>query len=94
MNLSAQTTPRLSPQVVSHTIEDTVALLDTNSGVYYTVDGPGIILVEMCDGEATLEQVAQQVCEEYEVGEDEALADLIELTEALAEEGLVLVDGD
>ncbi|MFP4249580.1 MAG: PqqD family protein [Armatimonadota bacterium] len=92
MSISAATTPRLASHAVTHTIEGTAALLNVNTGIYYTVDGAGIILVEMCDGETTLGQVARAVCAEYDVEEDRALDDLIELTEALVEEGLVLAD--
>ena len=92
MRVSADAKLRLVPHAVSHTLEDTLALLNINTGVYYTVDGAGIALVEACGAGATLRQIAQQVCEEYEVEEDEVLADLIELAEDLLAEGLVAVD--
>lgn len=94
MQISAETTPRLAPHAVSQTIEGTAALLNVNSGIYYTVEGAGTMLVEMCDGETTLRQIAEGVCSEYEVEEEQALADLIELTETLREEGLVVIDED
>ncbi|MGM0493382.1 MAG: PqqD family protein [Armatimonadota bacterium] len=92
MGISAATTPRLASHAVTHTIEGTAALLNVNSGIYYTIDGAGIILVEMCDGEATLTEIAQAVCAEYDVEEERALEDLIELTEALLDEGLIVTD--
>lgn len=88
----ADTRLHLAPQVVSHTLEDTVALLNVDTGLYYTVDGPGIILVESCGSGKSLRQITEQVCGEYEVEEEEALADLIELAEDLLAEGLVTVD--
>lgn len=94
MPVNADTRLRLAPHAVSHTLEDTLALLDVNTGVYYTVDGAGIALVEACGTGTTLQQVARQVCREYEVEEEEVLADLIELAHDLLAEGLVVVDED
>jgi len=92
MSVSAATKLRLAPQAVSHTLEDTLALLNVNTGLYYTLDGAGIALIESCGTGATLRQVAQQICREYEVDEEEALADTIELAEGLLAEGLVVLD--
>ena len=94
MPINANSTLRLAPQTVSHTLEDTVALLNVNSGLYYTLDGAGIALIEASGNGATLQQVAQQICREYEVDEAEALADMIELADELLAEGLVVVDED
>jgi len=94
MSVSAATKLRLTPQAVSHILEDTLALLNVNSGLYYTLDGAGTALIESCGAGATLQQVVQQICREYEVDEEEALADMIELAEDLLAEGLVVVDED
>lgn len=93
MPVSAESTLVLAPHAVSHVLEDTVALLDINTGVYYTLDGAGIILMAACGTGTSLTEIAQQVCREYEVDEEQALADLIELAEELVAEGLVVVDG-
>ncbi len=94
MPMNAETKLRLAPHAVSHTLEDTLALLNANTGVYYTVDGIGIALVETCGTGTTLQQLAQQACSEYEVEEEEVLSDLIELAQDLLAEGLVVVDED
>ena len=84
----AESRLRLSPHTVTHTLDDAVALLDVNAGAYYTIDEPGIVLVEMCREGATLGKVAERLAREYEVEEEEALGDMIELAEELLEAGL------
>ena len=92
MSVTADTRLRLAEQVVTHALEDTLALLDVNTGVYYTIDGVGVLLGDMFGAGVTLRQVAQRICAEYDVEEEEVVADLIELADDLLAEGLVAVD--
>jgi hypothetical protein len=88
MNLGAETRVRMAAHTVTRTLDDTVALLDVNSGTYYTIDEVGIIFVELCGEGASLGEIARRVASEYEVGENEALGDLAALAEELVTEGL------
>ena len=92
MPITADTRLRLAEQVVAHALEDTLALLDVNTGVYYTIDGVGVLLGDMFGTGITLREVAQRISAEYEVEEEEVVADLVELAEDLLAEGLVVVD--
>lgn len=92
MSPTAETSLRLTPHTVTHTLEDTVALLDVNSGMYYTIDEVGILLIETLGTKATLADAATRVTEQYEVTHEEALGDLIDLAEELLAEGLVEPD--
>lgn len=67
MSFRAETRLRLTPHTVARTLDDSVALLDVNSGAYYTIDEVGIIFVEMCATGASLGEIAHRVASEYEV---------------------------
>jgi hypothetical protein len=91
MDVSAETRVRPAPHVVTRVVEDTLALLDVNSGAYFSVNEIGVLLMEMSAAGAALGEVAERVASEYEVTKAEALNDLIELAEDLIREGLVEV---
>lgn len=88
MTLGAETQLRLTTHTVARALEDSVALLDVDSGTYYTIDEVGIIFVEMCGEGACLGDIARRVASQYEVDEAQALSDLKELAQDLIQEGL------
>lgn len=94
MSITADTRLRLAQQVVTHALEDTLALLDVNTGVYYTIDGVGVMLGDMFGTGLTLGQIAQRISEQYEADKEEVVADLVELADDLLAEGLVVVDDE
>ena len=90
--MEAATRVKRAAHAVSRVVDDTVAILDVNSGAYYSIDEVGIIFMEMCADGATLGEISERVVSEYDVGAEEALGDMIALAGELLEEGLVEVD--
>jgi hypothetical protein len=91
MDLSAETRVKPASHVVTRVVDDTLALLDVNSGAYFSVNEVGVLFMEMLEAGATFGEIAERVASEYEVTEEEALQDLIELAEDLIREGLIEV---
>ena len=93
MALSAETRVSFAPHVVTRVMDDTLAILDVNSGAYFAIDDLGTVFMEMAKAGATLGGIAERVASEYEVTEEQVLEDLIELAEDLIREGLVEIGG-
>ncbi len=89
MDLSAETRVKPAAHVVTRVVDDTLALLDVNSGAYFSVNEVGVLFMEMSEAGTTLGEIAERVASEYEVTQEEALNDLVELAEDLIREGLV-----
>lgn len=70
-------------------IEDEAVVLNLDNGHYYVLNETGRIIWEMLDGKHTLSQIADHLCEQFEVERDEALADIYKLTDDLVKEGLI-----
>lgn len=94
MSLSPETRLQRAPQVVARLVDDTLALLDADSGAYFSVNEIGALFMDMSEQAASLAEIAERVAAEYEVSREEALADLTELAEDLVREGLVQVRTD
>lgn len=91
MDLSAGTRVKSASHVVTRVVDDTLALLDVNSGAYFAVNEVGVLFMQMSEDGATFGEIAERVASEYEVTKEEALNDLIELANDLIREGLVEV---
>lgn len=93
MDLSADTRISFAPHVVTRVVDDTLAILDVNSGAYFAIDDMGALLMQMSESGVDLGRIADRVATEYEVTREQALEDLIELAEDLVREGLVEIRG-
>ena len=71
-----------------NTIDEEAVVLNLDNGHYYVLNETGRRIWELLDGRRSLEQIAAQICREYEVGEQQALADVLKLVKELAAEGL------
>jgi hypothetical protein len=73
------------------------AMLDDTDGVvlhvrnktYYSLNETAVAILQACTGERSLAQIAQGLTESYEVGAEEALAEVCELVQMMLAEGLV-----
>jgi hypothetical protein len=73
------------------------AMLDDSDGVvlhvgnktYYSLNETAVAILQACTGEKSLAQIAEDLTASYEVGPDEALAEVFELVQTLLDEGLV-----
>jgi pyrroloquinoline quinone biosynthesis protein D len=68
---------------------ETVILLNADDGQYYTLEGVGGRVWELCDGTRTVAEVVSAVCEEYEVPTETVEADVLELLSDLESEDLI-----
>ncbi len=70
--------------------EDAV-LLHAQRGDYYSLNKVGARLWVLTDGSKTIEELAGLITEEFDISQDQAEQDIVELAEQLAKEGLVKV---
>lgn len=69
--------------------DDGGVVLNLVSGEMYTLNDTGLAFLRRVDGEATIDAIAAQMLQEYEVEPDVLAADLVDLATALQSEGLV-----
>ena len=70
--------------------EDAV-LLHVQRGDYYSLNKVGARLWVLSDGSKSIKDLADEITQEFEISQQEAEKDIIELAEQLAKEGLVKV---
>ena len=68
---------------------DSALLLDPASGNYFSLTDVGARIWELCDGEHTLDEIADELAGEYDAPAETIRADARELLDELAAEGLV-----
>jgi len=82
--------PSRSDHVVARRGADAVTvLLDTSSGEYYALDDVGGRIWELCDGSQSVTDIATALAAEYDAPLDQIRADVVELLDDLAADGLV-----
>lgn len=79
---------QVAPEVVSCDLAGEAALLNMKDGIYYCLDPVGASIWHQIQKPAILEEVRDQILEEYDVGKEECQADLLELIGQLVENGL------
>jgi hypothetical protein len=87
--INSQDVPQQKSGILAQEAAGTVVLLDPVGGEYYSLDEIGGRIWALCDGRRSIEQMVAVLCEEYEVSPDTVRADILELFEELAGEGLV-----
>ena len=89
MAFNAETVLRRSDSASYEIVAGEAILIDVNSGTYFSLNMVGTDFWELIDGTQTIEQQATTVAEKYDVDVPMVLADLIELAEKMAADGLV-----
>jgi hypothetical protein len=84
---------RAHPQVLSQRGADSIVLLSLDSGRYYTLEGVGARIWELCDGTRSQRDVGVAISREFDVPLEQVEADLAELIDDLAQEELLAVGG-
>jgi hypothetical protein len=67
-------------------------ILHPEAGTLHRLNGSGTRMWELLDGQRSLEAIAASLTDEYEVGADEALAQLLEVADELLQAELVIVE--
>ena len=65
------------------------AILQTDTGVYYTLNEVGAFIWDLLKSPLNLDAIVKEVMREYEVSKETAEADVLELLLSLQKEGLV-----
>jgi Coenzyme PQQ synthesis protein D (PqqD) len=68
---------------------DSALLLDPASGNYFSLTDVGARIWELCDGEHTLDEIADELAGEYDAAPETIRTDARDLLEELAAEGLL-----
>ena len=89
MPLTLESTVQASDQHVASDLADEVVILDLQSGVYYGLDPVGTRIWQLIQEPTALADVKAQLLEEYDVAEAQCEQDLLQLTQRLADEGLI-----
>jgi hypothetical protein len=87
--MQLETRPQRSDQVLARQGGDSLILLDIKSGCYYTLEGVGARVWELCDGSTDVSEIVAMVSSEYEVEPEMAKGDVVELLGELSRERLV-----
>ena len=87
--LSRSSTIVVSKDVVSCDLGGETAMLDMKEGVYYGLNEMGTIIWEFIQEPVTIQEIVDNILEEYEVDEETCFADLVELIEQMVENKLI-----
>ena len=83
---------RSADAVYSRLYDKELVILDLAKGEYFALGDIGARLWSGLQAGRTIEQVAQDVVEDFDVASDRALADLFALAEDLVARGLLVAD--
>jgi hypothetical protein len=90
----ANTYPVKNKNVAWKVLEGEAVVLSLDSGVYFTLNATGTAAWERIDGATSLEEIGRGLCGQFQVTSEQAQRDLLELTQALLDEGLISVTND
>jgi hypothetical protein len=80
---------RRRPEVLVRELDREAVLLDVASGVYFGLNETGFRVLELLDGDRTVEQVEEALADEFAVDRETLRCDVRAILEALVSEGLV-----
>lgn len=60
----------------------------------YTLNEVGSVIWQLLDGSSTIDEIAAEICNQFEVTLEEARQDLAELVDSLQEAGLIRIDDE
>lgn len=81
--------PRRVGHIISQRISEKLVLLDPKTGAYYSLDGVGARVWELCDGSRTISETVASICAEYDADPKAIEADVLNLLDELSREQLV-----
>jgi hypothetical protein len=84
-----QTVFTATAEVTSTVLEDEAVLLNLANGVYYSLNPVGTAIWGQLTGSQSLEEILENVRQQFEVTEETARRDLVALVSRLRDEGLI-----
>jgi Coenzyme PQQ synthesis protein D (PqqD) len=82
--------PAHADQVIAQKVSNTMVLLHLGNGEYYSLDEVGLRIWELCDGTRSVQDLAVQVCQEFDALPEQVEHDVRALLDELAAEQLVI----
>lgn len=76
--------------VHSTMLEGEAVLLNLDNGMYYSLNRVGTVIWELYDGQRTLADILEKICERFEVEDNQARQDLLTITSQLVEQKLLI----
>lgn len=86
------TSYHISKKAMFQEVKNESVILDLESGEYFTLDDIGTRMLQLFRTEPDAHRVATKITEEYEVGFEQAHADLIALLNKMVSHGLATKD--
>jgi hypothetical protein len=80
-----------SDQVIDRVVDGEALLIHLHSGRYFSLNSVGTRVWECLDGSRSIKDLTAVVVSEYEVSEERAQADVLDLIGALLDENLAVV---
>lgn len=80
-----------SKQVAARMLGDEMVIMSASDSTLFTLNTVATVIWNAADGTRTLQEISEQVSEEFEVSPEMALADAKELVGDLARHGIVLI---
>jgi Coenzyme PQQ synthesis protein D (PqqD) len=84
-----ESVPKRADSVVAQRASDTVVLLHLESGRYFSLEGTGDRIWQLCDGHRTVKEMVRALSDEFGVEPATVRDDMLALLGDLAAEGLV-----
>jgi len=82
---------QISPKVLSSKIDEDVVLMSIDEGFYFTLEPVGSRIWELLSEKpATLEELVNQLMEEYEVDKETCMKDVQEFIDDMASKKLII----
>ena len=81
--------PKRRERVAAQIADGEAVLLDIESGEYFALNSVGSRIWELSDGTRSTAEIVSVICDEFEVAEDVAMADVREVLDELEKEKLV-----
>jgi hypothetical protein len=83
--------PVLHPQVATRIVEGEALIVLADSGQVNVLNPVGTRMWELMDGTRSVQQIADTICDEFDVAEDEAKRDLEEFVQQLIESNAIVL---
>ncbi len=90
--MTAQRKPKRNKNVAWRVIEEEAILISSEDSMLHSLDEVATLIWEMADGEHTVDQIVDRVCDEYDVERERAHKDTVEFLEKLAGDDMKLVE--
>ncbi|MBW2029120.1 MAG: PqqD family protein [Deltaproteobacteria bacterium] len=83
------TTYRKREGILSEKMGKDLVLFDLDTNLPYALNPAAALIFEMMDGERDSREIAQKICQKYDVDLDRAMEDLDTLSQDLVQKGII-----